>query len=74
MNPAYLSVLVQYGVDTVLVDTPPDTCPVDLRVREVVMEMDVCILVLQRVSNVCVEREENEELSGTPGLKRTCIM
>lgn len=44
MNPAYLSVLVQYGVDTVLVDTPPDPCSVDLCAREVVIETDVGVL------------------------------
>lgn len=60
----YLPVVVQYPVDAVLVDPPPDSRPVYLVVREVVIETDVGVLVLQLVGNVGVERYEDEELPG----------
>lgn len=64
ITPVYLPVLVQYAVDAVLEDPPPDSCPVHLIVGEVVIEMDVVVLVLQLVRNVGVERYEDEELPG----------
>lgn len=62
----YLPILVLYSVDAVLVDPPPDSCPVYLIVGEVVIEMDAVVLVLQLVRNVGVERYEDEELPVAP--------
>ena len=52
-----------------LVDPPPDSCPVYLVVGEVVVEADVVVFVLQLVRDVGVERYEDDELPGatTPG-------
>lgn len=44
--------------DAVLVNSPPDSCPVYLIVRKVVVEMDVVVLQLGR--NVGFERNEDE--------------
>lgn len=61
--------LVQYHVDTVFVDPPPDACPVYLMVREVVVEMDVVVLILQLLRYLGIEWNKDEELPGatTPG-------
>lgn len=66
--------LVQYSVDAVLVDSPPDSCPVYLSVGEVVVEFDVDVFVLQLVRNVGVEWYEDEELLGatTPEVAAGC--
>lgn len=56
--------LVQHSVDAVLVDPSSNSCPINLSVGEIVIEMDVVVLFLQLVGNVGVERYEDDKLPG----------
>lgn len=60
----YLPALVLHSVDAVLVDSAPDPGPVQLAVREAVVELDVAVFVLQLVRYVGVKWNEDEELLG----------